>query len=57
VQHGIGKGRTNLTQCQQQRLRSRHIEGLPILNQQPIFKDTGLLRADGLSEGIGDGAP
>jgi hypothetical protein len=57
VQHGIGKGGTNLTQRQQQRLRSRHIECSPILSEQPIFKDTGLLRADGLSEGIGDGAP
>jgi len=29
---------------------------LPILREESIFKDTGLLRAHCLSEGIGDGA-
>jgi hypothetical protein len=57
VQDRIGKGRTNLTQRQEQRLGSRHIECLPILGEQPIFEDPGLLRSDCLSKGIGHGTP
>jgi hypothetical protein len=57
LQDGIGYRRTDLTQCQEQSLRSRHIECLPILREQPVFKDTGLFFADCLSQGIGDGAP
>jgi hypothetical protein len=56
LEDGIGKGRTNLTQRQQQGLTSRHIECLPILREQPSFEDTGLFRTDCFSKGIGDGA-
>jgi len=55
LQDAIGNGRTNLTECQEQRLCSGHIECLPILREESIFKDTGLLRAHCISEGIGDG--
>ena len=55
MQHGIGNCRKNLTQCQQQRLSARHIEGRPIIGEQPTFEDTSFIRADGLPERIGNG--
>src|SRR6266404_3439807 len=56
LQDGIGNCRENLTQCQQQRLGGRHLEGRPILGEQPTFKDAGFVPADRLPERIGDGA-
>ena len=40
---GIGNRREKLTQCQQQRLRARHIEWRPVAGEQLAFKDTGFV--------------
>src|SRR5881296_4503346 len=56
LQHGISNRREKLTQCQQQRLGGRHLEGWPIAGEQPTFKDAGFVRADRLPERIGYGA-
>src|SRR6266850_1151935 len=56
VQHGISNCREKLTQCQQQRLGGRHLEGRPVAGEQPTFKDAGFVRADRLLERIGYGA-
>src|SRR2546425_11847307 len=56
LQHGISNCREKLTQCQQQRLGGRHLEGRPMAGEQPTFKDAGFVRADRLPERIGYGA-
>src|SRR5262249_55748 len=53
LQHGISNCRKKLTQCQQQRLGWRHVEGGPIVREQPTFKNTGFVRADCFAERIG----
>src|SRR6266704_1858644 len=56
LQHRISNCREKLTQCQQQRLGGRHLEGWPIAGEQPTFKDAGFVRTDRLPERIGYGA-
>jgi hypothetical protein len=53
LQDGISNRRENLTQCQQQRLGTRHVKGRPIIGEQPTFKDTGFVRANRLPKRIG----
>ena len=55
MQHRIGNRRENLTQCQQQRLGARHVEGRLIVGEQPTFQDTGFVRTHRLPERVGYG--
>src|SRR6266550_1479969 len=50
LEDGIGNRREKLTQCQQQRLGTRHVERRPVAGEQLVVEDAGLLRADRLAE-------
>ena len=55
MQHGVSYKRENLTQCQEQRLSSRHVKRRRIAREELPFKDRGLVRADCLAERVGHG--
>src|SRR5262249_28508582 len=52
LEDGIGNRREKLTQCQQQRLGARHVEGRPVAGEQLVVEDAGLLRSDRLAERV-----
>jgi len=53
LQDGVSYKRENLTQCQEQRLRSRHVKRRRIAREDLPFKDRGLDRANYLVERFG----
>src|SRR5262249_30154599 len=52
LEDGIGKRREKLTQCQQQRLATPHVERGPVAGEQLVVEDASLIRADRLAERV-----
>src|SRR6188472_1555903 len=52
LEDGMSNRREKLTQCQQQRLGTRHVERRPVAGEQLVVEDTGLVRADCLAERV-----
>ena len=49
LQYRVRNGWKNLTQCEQQRLRSRHVVRCRISGEQLTFKDPGLVRSNSIA--------
>jgi hypothetical protein len=55
LQHGISYKRENLTQCQEECLRARHVKRRRITGEELPFKDKGLVRTDCLAKRVAHG--